>query len=127
MNKQINRIVLIGIAAVSTLTAHSQTKATSKSLGIFELTSYERKEVFAGKLGNRVSEKLILKQSGKQYTLTFAAFHTRIAGQTVRPFCPGCPLEVKRGKIKGNTIVAERKDVVQLHEKDSKGHSAGKH
>jgi hypothetical protein len=126
MNNQTNRIVLTGVALVATMTALSQTKPTPKSLGVFELTQYERKETFAGKLGNRVKEKLTLKQAGKQYTLTFSAFHTRVAGQTVKPFCPGCPVEVKRGKILKSTVVAERKDVIQLHEKDSKGHLAGK-
>ena len=112
-------LLLLMVATVAT----PQTKP--KSLGVFELTAYERKETFAGKLGNRVREKLTLRQSGKTYTLSFGALHTRIAGQTVKPFCPGCPVEVKKGKIVKNTLVAERKDVIQLHEKESPGHKPG--
>ncbi|HRJ33883.1 MAG TPA: hypothetical protein PKY51_10040 [Fimbriimonadaceae bacterium] len=114
-------IIMLLISSI----AVSQTASKAKSLGVFELVEYERKETFAGKLGNRVREKLTLKQGGKAYTLSFGAYHTRIAGQTVKPFCPGCPVEVKKGKFAKNTIVAERRDVVQLHEKESPGHKPG--
>lgn len=108
------------VPLVSTSLAQASTK--SSSLGIFELTAYERIETYAGKQGNRIKEKLTLKQNGKTYTLSFARYHTRVAGQTIKPYCPGCPIEVKKGRIVKATIVAERSDVVQLHERDSKGH-----
>jgi hypothetical protein len=123
MKNQATRItlglILLAVASVAT------PQTNSGSLGLFDITAYERKETFAGRLGNRVNEKLTLSQNGKTYTLSFGAFHTRIAGQTVKPFCPGCRVEVKKGKFAKDTIVAERKDVVQLHDKESKGHRAG--
>lgn len=118
-------VLPLALFVVLTSTATPQAAVRARSLGIFDLVDYERKETFAGKLGNRVKEKLTLKQEGKTFTLSFGAFHTRIAGQTVKPFCPGCPVEVKKGKFVKNTIVAERRDVVQLHEKESPGHKPG--
>lgn len=99
----------------------SQTKPTKPSLGVFELTKYERIEVYAGKLGNRVKETLTLKRDGKTFTLGFYRYHTRVDGKTITPFCPGCTVEVKKGSIKGSVITAERGDVVQIHDKMKKG------
>jgi hypothetical protein len=101
-----------------TSSALPQTPAKSPSLGVFDIVKYERSEVFAGKLGNRVSEKLTLKQGEKTYTLSFGRYHTRVSGQTSKPFCPGCPIEIKKGRIVKNEIRADRRDVIQLHEKD---------
>lgn len=113
------RLLVVACALMAlTQTALPQTTAKSPSLGVFDLVKYERIEVFAGKLGNRVSEKLTLKQGEKTYTLSFGRYHTRVAGQTSKPFCPGCPIEIKKGRIVKNEIRADRKDVIQLHEKD---------
>lgn len=116
--KIIRLLSIAGALVALTQTALPQTPAKSPSLGIFDLVKYERIEVFAGKLGNRVSEKLTLKQGGKTYSLSFGRYHTRVAGQTSKPFCPGCPIEIKKGRIVKNEIRADRKDVVQLHERD---------
>jgi len=116
--KIIRLLSIAGALVALTQTALPQMPAKSPSLGIFDLVKYERIEVFAGKLGNRVSEKLTLKQGGKTYSLSFGRYHTRVAGQTSKPFCPGCPIEIKKGRIVKNEIRADRKDVVQLHERD---------
>lgn len=116
--KIIRLLSIAGALVALTQTALPQTPAKSPSLGIFDLVKYERIEVFAGKLGNRVSETLTLKQGGKTYSLSFGRYHTRVAGQTSKPFCPGCPIEIKKGRIVKNEIRADRKDVVQLHERD---------
>ena len=115
--KIIRLLSIAGALVALTQTALPQTPAKSPSLGIFDLVKYERIEVFAGKLGNRVSETLTLKQGGKTYSLSFGRYHTRVAGQTSKPFCPGCPIEIKKGRIVKNEIRADRKDVVQLHER----------
>lgn len=96
---------------------HGQAKPAKPSLGIFEVTKYERIEVYAGKLGNRVKETLTLKRDGKVFTLGFYRYHTRVAGKTITPFCPGCPVEIKKGTIKGSKITADRADVIQIHDK----------
>lgn len=117
------RLLAIACALVAvTQTALPQTPSKSPSLGVFDLVKYERIEVFAGKLGNRVSEKLTLKQGEKTYSLSFGRYHTRVAGQTSKPFCPGCPIEIKKGRIVKNEIRADRKDVIQLHERDKEKH-----
>ncbi len=124
MTQTKNTRLLINACALLALTqtALPQTTAKAPSLGVFDLVKYERIEVFAGKLGNRVSEKLTLKQGEKTYTLSFGQYHTRIGGQTAKPFCPGCPIEVKKGRIVKNEIRADRKDVTQLHGKDKVKH-----
>lgn len=116
--KNIRLLAVACALAALAQTAFPQTPAKSPSLGVFDLVKYERIEVFAGKLGNRVSEKLTLKRGEKTYLLSFGRYHTRVAGQTSKPFCPGCPIEIKKGRIVKNEIRADRKDVVQLHEKD---------
>ena len=83
-----------------------------KDLGRFTVVSYVRKEVFAGKRGNRVEETLVVEQSGARYTIAFPRWHTRFSRQ-LQNYCPGEQVSVD-GAIKGERILAERSKVKNL-------------
>jgi len=83
-----------------------------KDLGRFTVASYVRKEFFAGKLGNRVEETLVVEQNGSRYTIAFPRWHTRFSRQ-LQNYCPGEQVTVD-GTIKGERIIAERSKVKNL-------------
>lgn len=75
-------------------------------LGRFTVVSYMRKEAFAGELGNRIEETLVVQRDGKRYTISFPRRHTRFS-RRLENYCPGEDVTIN-GAIKGDRIVAER-------------------
>lgn len=59
----------------------------------YKVVSVERTEAYAGKLGRRVHQTLLVERDGKRYSITLGRSHTAIArstksysaGDTVRP------------------------------------------
>lgn len=78
-------------------------------LGQFEVLADDRKERFAGKLGYRVEEALTVKEGGRRYRVLLPTVLTRNPSRLPK-WSPGQIVAV-RGRIRGTTIWAERKDV----------------
>ena len=78
-------------------------------LGRFEVLSDDRKDHFAGKLGFRIEETLTVKSGERQYRILLPRIRTRYPERLPRWKVGG--MVAVRGRLRGSTVWAERKDV----------------
>lgn len=89
-------IILIGSTLIST--------PAQGDLGKFEVRSVDRTEVFAGRLGKRVTERLEVSRDGKDYKVIIdGAYHTRMGGRQMPRLSSGDSVSL-HGSVNGATI-----------------------
>ncbi|MGV3616678.1 MAG: hypothetical protein ACO1SV_15225 [Fimbriimonas sp.] len=81
-------------------------------LGRFEVVTSNRKDRFAGRLGYRVEETLNVQKDGRRYVVVFPEALVRKPSRLPR-WAAGETVAV-RGRLRGHSIRAERKDVQTL-------------
>ena len=86
----------------------------ASDLGRFEVLADSRKDRFAGKLGYRIDETLTVSKEGRRYFVKLPKVRTREPSRLPK-WPPGRTVAV-RGRVRGSTIWAERKDVRILSE-----------
>ena len=99
------RTAVLGFAALLSVASYAQTPT---DLGAFTVDKVELKRDFHGRLGSHLCETLTLLQGTKRYTLELKC--ERELFMRGRRGVPGDVVKV-RGRIAGETIVANRGDV----------------
>jgi hypothetical protein len=75
---------------------------------VYRVVDFQRRLVFAGKLGNRIEDTMTVAHGDKMFRIRFAPLHDRFGKVAV--FEKGTMVTI-RGAIDGDRIVANRENV----------------